>query len=151
MKVRLFAIRLLPEEFMSDQKSLNDFLETVDFIKSDAHFVESEINYWSVLVHFEDKVEGKKLDLNNSNRENKIHEEDLGPEQYDIYKELKRWRIKKAQDWNIPSFMICHNSELLNVVVTRPKTITDLRKIKGFGDLKIENHGEEILAIINAI
>lgn len=148
MKVRLFAIRLLPEKFISDQKSLNDFLENVDFIKSDTHFVESEFKYWSVLVHFEDKVDGKKLDLNNKN---KINEEDLDPEQYTIYKELKSWRIKKAQDWSIPSFMICHNSELLSVVVTRPKTISDLRKIKGFGDLKIENHGEEILAIVNAI
>jgi len=144
MKVRIFAIRLISEKFISDQKSLNDFLETIEFIKSDTHFVEGETNYWSVLVHYEDKKANPERKIGD------IQEQDLGPEGFDIYQELKRWRTKKAQDWNIASFMICHNSELLNAVVSRPKTITDLRKIKGFGDLKIENHGEEILAIINA-
>jgi len=46
--------------------------------------------------------------------------------------------------------MICHNAELLSVVLKQPKTLSDLRKIKGFGELKVENHGEEILKIVNA-
>lgn len=144
MKVKIFVIRLISEKFISDQKSLNDFLETIEFIKSDTHFVEGETNYWSVLVHYEERKN------NPQGKVGDIQEQDLEPQQLDVYNELKRWRAKKVQDWNIASFMICHNSELLNAVVSRPKTIMDLRKIKGFGDLKIENHGEEILAIINA-
>lgn len=146
MKVNVFTIRLAGEKFVSDQKFLNDFLETVEFIKSDTHFVEGDVNYWSVLIHFEEKKATSKSEP----KKDEIREEDLGPEQFDLYKALKKWRTQKALDWNIPSFMICHNSELLNVVVKRPKTLSDLRKIKGFGELKVENHGEEILAIVNA-
>lgn len=146
MKVRVFAIRLISEKFISDQKSLNDFLESVEFVKSDTHFVEGETNYWSVLVHYEEK----KIESKQERKVGDIQEQDLEPEQLEVYQELKTWRAKKAQDWNIASFMICHNAELLNAVITRPKTISDLKKIKGFGDLKIENHGEEILMIVNA-
>jgi len=146
MKVHIFAIRLNSEKFISDQKSLNDFLESIEFIKSDTHFVEGETNHWSVLIHYEEK----KLESKPERKVGDIQEQDLEPEQLGIYQELKTWRTKKAQDWNIASFMICHNSELLNAVVKQPKTISDLKKIKGFGDLKIENHGEEILLIINA-
>lgn len=146
MKVRIFDIRLASENFISDQKSLNDFLENIEFIKSDTHFVEDKTNYWSVLIHYEEK----KLENKPERKVGDIQEQDLEPEQLGVYQELRTWRAKKAQDWNIASFMICHNSELLNCVVTKPKTISDLKKIKGFGDLKIENHGEEILTIINA-
>jgi len=145
MKVRIFAIRLISEKFISDQKSLNDFLESIEFVKSDTHFVEDETNYWSVLVHYEEKKSENKPERKIGD----IQEQDLEPEQLKVYEELKTWRIRKAQDWNISGFMICHNSELLNCVVTRPKTIADLKNIKGFGNLKIENHGEEILMIIN--
>lgn len=147
MKIRLFAIRLIKDKFLSDQKSFNDFLETIDFVKSDTHFVEGEINYWSVLLHFKDK----KPEIKPEAKKSGINEEDLNSEQYDAYKKLKVWRAKKAEDWNIPSFMICHNSELLEAIVKKPKTTSELRKIKGFGDLKVENHGEEIILIINAI
>ncbi|WP_026703878.1 HRDC domain-containing protein [Flavobacterium soli] len=146
MKVNIFTIRLTSEKFVSDQKFLNDFLETVEFIKSDVHFVEGDVNYWSVLIHFEEKNSQNTTSI----KPITIKEEDLEPDQKAIYEELKNWRFQKSLDMNIPSYMVCHNSELLNVVVKQPKTLSDLRRIKGFGELKVENHGEEILKIINA-
>lgn len=146
MKVNIFTIRLTSEKFVSDQKFLNDFLETVEFIKSDVYFVEGDVNYWSVLIHFEEKNSQNTTSI----KPITIKEEDLVPDQKTIYEELKNWRFQKSLDMNIPSYMVCHNSELLNVVVKQPKTLSDLRRIKGFGELKVENHGEEILKIINA-
>ena len=146
MRVNVFTIRLISEKFVSDQKFLNDFLETVEFVKSDVHFVEGEVNYWSVLIHFEEK----KNEAKSEKKKDQILEEDLEPNQVALYNELKNWRFQKSQDLNIPSFMISHNSELLNVVVKQPKTLSDLRKIKGFGELKVEHYGEEIVAIVKA-
>jgi hypothetical protein len=61
MKVKVFTIRLTSEKMVSDQKVLNDFLETVKFVKSATHFVEAQdVSYWSVMVHFEDLYETKK-------------------------------------------------------------------------------------------
>lgn len=145
MKVNVFTIRLLSEKFVSDQKFLNDFLETIDFIKSDAHLVEGEVSYWSVLIHFKVKKTGTQPARRNAD----AREEDLNPEQLDTYSALKNWRAQKSIDAQVPSFTICHNSQLLNVIVKKPGTLSDLRKIKGFGELKVESYGEEILAIIN--
>lgn len=144
MKVNVFTIRLASGKFASDQKVLNDFLETVEFIKSDVYLVEGEDDYWSVLIHSEEK----KPELKSGRKKDEIREEDLRPEQLDAYTALKKWRTQKSLDWNIPPFMICHNSELLDIALKRPETLSDLRNIKGFGELKVENHGEEILAIV---
>lgn len=143
MKVNVFTIRLTSEKFVSDQKFLNDFLETVEFVKSDVHFVEGDVNYWSVLIHFEEQNSRNATSI----KPITIKEEDLEPDQKAIYEELKKWRIQKSLDMNIPSYMVCHNSELL--VVKQPQTLSDLRRIKGFGELKVEHHGEDILAVLN--
>ena len=42
MKVKLFTIRLTENELEIDQNSLNDFLELINFKKSETHFIESE-------------------------------------------------------------------------------------------------------------
>lgn len=146
MKVNVFSIRLVSEKFASDQEFLNNFLETVEFIKSDVHLVEGDVDYWSVLIHSEEK----KPEIKSGRKKDEITEEDLMPEQLDAYAALKKWRAQKSLDWNIPPFMICHNSELLDIVLKRPATLSDLRNIKGFGELKVENHGEEILAVLKA-
>ena len=146
MKIQVFTIRLVSEKFVSDQKFLNDFLGTVEFVKSDVHFVEGEVSYWSVLIHFEEK----KNEAKSEKKKDEIREEDLEPKQMALYNQLKNWRFQKSQDLNISSFMISHNSELLNVAVKQPKTLSDLRKIKGFGELKVEHYGEEIVAIVKA-
>ncbi len=124
---------------------MNDFLETVEFVKSDVHFIEGDVSYWSVLIHFEEQNSRNTTSI----KPITIKEEDLEPDQKAIYEELKNWRFQKSLDMNIPSYMVCHNSELLNVVVKQPKTLSDLRRIKGFGELKVEHHGEEILAVLN--
>ncbi|MET0760579.1 MAG: single-stranded DNA-binding protein, partial [Flavobacterium sp.] len=63
MKVKLFNIGLNPENLIADQEQLNDFLEGIKFVKSDTHFVESEANYWSVMIHYEEKVETKTAEI----------------------------------------------------------------------------------------
>jgi len=150
MKVKVFTISLAPGQSASDQKLLNDFLETVAFIKSDVHLVEGDVDYWSVLIHFEEKKQENKSELKSGRKTEQVREEDLEPGQLDAYTALKKWRSQKSLDLNISSFMICRNSELVDIVLKRPETLSDLRSIKGFGELKVENHGEEILSIIKA-
>lgn len=146
MKVRLFIIRLDSDKLAEDEKQLNDFLETVEFVKSDSHFVESKVNYWSVLVHYKEKI---KAEITSSQR-NEVVEQGLNSNQKELYNALKQWRFEKSQKLKIPMVSICHNSELLNIIIRKVKTPTDLRCIKGFGEVKVERYGDEILSIVNA-
>jgi superfamily II DNA helicase RecQ len=149
MKVRHFVVRLDADKIASDEKSINDFLESVDFVKSSVHFVESKVSYWSVLVHFREKgISAKRESM--SEEASKISEQSLNPQQKATYSALKEWRIELAQEKKLPSFTICHNSELLNIVFQEPKSMSDFKKIKGFGEIKIEKYGNDILNILNA-
>lgn len=146
MKVHHFIVRLDSEKIAQDEKQLNDFLETVEFVKSDSHFVESKVNYWSVLVHYKEKI---KAEITSSQR-NEVVEQGLNSNQKELYNALKQWRFEKSQKLKIPMVSICHNSELLNIIIRKVKTPTDLRCIKGFGEVKVERYGDDILSIINA-
>ena len=127
-----------------DQNSLNDFLENVTFKKSSTQFVELENeSYWSVLVHFEETTEVKNEDL-------KLEVELSECEQI-IFQNLKKWRAEKASELGFKNFMICHNSELINISIQKPDSINQLRKVKGFGAIKSDKYGDDIISLLNAI
>lgn len=160
MKVRVFAIRPESEYLNFDQQQLNGFLDTIEFKKSSTHFIEAEPNYWSVLIYYEEKQQvnlvketaiQEKAELKKEIKISKqLQEADLDLEQLEILKNLKQWRSEKAYKLKISNFLICHNSELINVVVQKPSSILELRRIKGFGDLKSDKYGEDILSILKA-
>ena len=144
MKVKVFTIRLTSEKMVSDQKVLNDFLETVKFVKSATHFVEAQdVSYWSVMVHFEDLYETKK---NEDPKEAK-----LNAKQLEVFQTLKQWSAEKAEKMKMANFMVCHNSELIDIAYNQPKSIDELRLIKGFGNRKAEKYGDDIISVLNAI
>ena len=68
----------------------------------------------------------------------------------DVYKRqaLKQWRNEKAMELNSPHFIICHNSELISIAKTKPKTVLDFKKIKGFGELKTKKFANEIISLL---
>lgn len=160
MKIKVFAIRPESEYLNFDQQQLNGFLNSIEFKKSSTHFIEAEPNYWSVLVYYEEKIHQNNLvqevailEKTSSKTEKisaQLQEADLDLEQLEILKSLKQWRSEKAYKLKISNFLICHNSELINVVVQKPSSITELRSIKGFGSLKSDKYGEDILSILKA-
>lgn len=144
MKVKIFTIRLTENELEIDQNSLNDFLEIVTFKKSSTQFVELENDcYWSVLVHYEDISEVKN--------EVPKQEIELSEQEKNIFQNLKKWRSEKANELGFKNFMICHNSELINIAIQKPESISQLRRIKGFGEVKSDKYGNDIIALLNAV
>lgn len=144
MKVKVFTIRLSENQLEIDQNSLNDFLETVTFKKSSTQLVESEKeSYWSVLVHYEPIIIERKEQIKEII--------DLSTHQQKIYESLRQWRNEKAYREGIKSFMICHNSELVEIAVRCPNTKEELRQIRGFGALKSDIYGDDIIALLNAV
>ena len=147
MQVKIFPIRLEANDLEIDQNSLNDFLETVMFIKSDTHYVETENSYWSVLVHFEEKTFQHSEPKANS----QMQPSDLNEIEQNIFDHLKKWRSEKAVQLDLKHFMICHNSELIEIAIKKPNSISQLRLIKGFGSIKSDKFGAEIISLLNAV
>lgn len=66
-----------------------------------------------------------------------------------LIKELKKFRYQKAEEENIPVYYIFNNQQMDSLIQAKPKTKEDLLKINGFGPVKVEKYGEEILNILN--
>ena len=75
----------------------------------------------------------------------------LSEKQEIVFQELKKWRNDKAVELGLKHFLVCYNSELTNIALKHPITINELKKIKGFGNLKTEKFGNEIISILNTL
>jgi hypothetical protein len=67
-----------------------------------------------------------------------------------IYKNLKQYRYDKSKAEGIQAYNIFNNAQMLAVISVMPKTLEDLKKISGFGDVKCQKYGEAILGIVRA-
>jgi ribonuclease D len=64
---------------------------------------------------------------------------------------LKRWRLAKSSEANVPAYMICPDRTLEHLAMERPTTLEALNSIHGLGASKIARFGEELLeALKNA-
>ncbi|WP_071394237.1 HRDC domain-containing protein [Bacillus tuaregi] len=66
-----------------------------------------------------------------------------------LYNALKEYRLQKAREEKIKAYMVFTNEMLDLLTQIRPVTKKELLSIKGFGNKKVEQYGEEILSIIN--
>ena len=67
-----------------------------------------------------------------------------------IYKNLKQYRFDTSKAENIQAYNIFNNAQMLAVISAMPSTLTDLKKISGFGDVKCQKYGEAIMEIVRA-
>jgi ATP-dependent DNA helicase RecQ len=58
---------------------------------------------------------------------------------------LKHWRLERSRADRVPAFVILHDATLEHLCVTRPRTMPELRRTPGIGEVKLERYGAEIL------
>ncbi len=65
-----------------------------------------------------------------------------------LYKQLKALRDSIAGDHNLPIYLVAGAQTLDEMVRYLPQTKAELLQISGFGKVKVEQHGDSFLAII---
>ncbi|MFN3752903.1 HRDC domain-containing protein [Flavobacterium sp.] len=146
MNIKVFNIRLAKEFCQEDQTKMNAFLDSVEVKLTSTNFVTTgKVDYWSAVVFYSPKVLGK------SKSENKTTEDELSHEQTKIFNALRVWRNDLAQKLDWSSFRICHNSHLIAVAQSNPRTLEELERVSGFGKARTEKYGDAILAVLNAL
>jgi ATP-dependent DNA helicase RecQ len=58
---------------------------------------------------------------------------------------LKQWRKRKAQELDLPSFVIFSDKTLRHLAILNPQTLNDLQSVYGVGESKLEKFGADIL------
>lgn len=61
---------------------------------------------------------------------------------------LKAWRTQRAKADGMPPYIVLNDKHLEGIAKRRPSTLEALRACDGIGPKKLEDYGEEILAVI---
>ncbi|MPS71599.1 MAG: aldolase [Chryseobacterium sp.] len=143
MKVKALKVRISEEFQTKDETLVNDFLSRYDVVNLNSKLVQDEINYWSVLVYYQEKSK-----QTNSSKVSVNSEEGLSEEEKIIYNKLKDWRFEKSKELNQPPYIIFHNTHLMSIAKFKPYNLRDLEQISGLGESKIKRYGIEIIEIL---
>jgi ATP-dependent DNA helicase RecQ len=61
---------------------------------------------------------------------------------------LRQWRRAMAQEHGLPAFVVMHDTSLEELCRKRPRSISELQGIWGFGKRKTELYGQQILSAL---
>ncbi|WP_310603731.1 NERD domain-containing protein [Anaerosporobacter sp.] len=123
-------------------KKYNQYI--LEQIKNDIVPDESDIQNESINDLPLDETEQSKLILSADESSN-----DELIENSEVYNELKKYRFEKSREEKIKPYFIYNNEQLKNLILQKPRTRQELKKIQGFGDVKINKYGDDILKIID--
>jgi hypothetical protein len=105
----------------------------------------NKINYcdkYSDLIYKDSRVENKKeLKSDESISQYKINNT--------LFIHLKEYRLNKSREENIKPYLIYNNKQMDSLMIHMPKDIGELKNISGFGEVKVDKYGEDILEILN--
>ena len=71
------------------------------------------------------------------------------PMDSDLLARLKQWRSQRAEEARLPAYCILHNSMIEEIARHRPRTLQDLLALNGMGPKRVEQYGDELLAIVS--
>jgi len=80
----------------------------------------------------------------------KMEDDTLTREQKVIYDQLKKWRLEKANELDVPAFVIFGDKTLRQLAIRQPATLTDLNGIYGIGPEKLERFASDVLREISS-
>lgn len=66
-----------------------------------------------------------------------------------LFKKLKQYCNNKANELNLPTYCVCENEYIKNLVKELPLDLESLESIEGFGEKRIEKYGADFISIIN--
>ncbi len=63
---------------------------------------------------------------------------------------LRAWRAEMASKDAVPAYVILKDVELVAIADRDPRTLAELAKCRGIGQIRLERWGDEILAVLDA-
>ena len=64
---------------------------------------------------------------------------------------LRAWRSERSRRDGMPAFIVLHDRTLIAIAVARPSSLAALRRVEGIGPAKLEQYGDEILAVLDSL
>lgn len=90
----------------------------------------------------------KKKQRASSRALNRAFEEEASPQAVELFGRLKAWRLEVSRQAGVPPFAVFTDQTLRDIAVAMPKTTTQLRVIRGIGDVKVQRFAAPVLALV---
>lgn len=74
--------------------------------------------------------------------------EEASVEETAIFKELKAYRWNRSRAENIKPYFIYNDNQLKDLIMKMPRSKKGLLEVTGFGEVKVDKYGDDILEII---
>lgn len=74
--------------------------------------------------------------------------EEASVEETAIFKELKAYRWNRSRAENIKPYFIYNDNQLKDLIMKMPRSKKGLLEVAGFGEVKVDKYGDDILKII---
>lgn len=91
------------------------------------------------------------IELSNKEENIFVNQAVIPIEETPIFKELKAYRLKKSRQEKIKPYFIYNDNQLKDIIEKMPKNYSDLQKIAGFGEAKVNKYGMDILRILENV
>ena len=66
----------------------------------------------------------------------------------DLVARLRSWRLERSQEDAVPAYVVLHDATLRELAAIRPQTLTELAGVKGFGPVKLDRYGDDLLTVL---
>ena len=79
---------------------------------------------------------------------NQAFEEETSPQAIELFGRLKAWRLEVSRQAGVPPFAVFTDQTLRDIAQAMPKNTTQLRVIRGIGDVKVQRFAAPVLALV---
>ncbi len=69
----------------------------------------------------------------------------------EVFEALRELRRELAKEREVPPFVVCSDAVLVEVSQKRPRSVEELRKVKGIGQRKAEEFGEAVVGVVRRV
>ena len=104
-----------------------------------------ESNYLAAASDPKELPFAKPKSKRRKSKERARSKQSLSGSDLELFENLRAWRSRKAKELDVPAFLVLSDKTLHHLAEARPKTTSDLFKIHGLGEFKIEKFGAELL------
>lgn len=150
MLVRVFTLVFDPATGRFNDEAVREFLADQEVVSIHDHFfVKESTPYLALVACYRPRALLPPVPNAQGGRQrDESWREVLAKEDWPLFNALRDWRGERARREGIPTYVVCNNRQLAEVVSKRPATLSELGHINGFGDAKLKKYGKEMLAII---
>ncbi|WP_299183191.1 DNA helicase RecQ [uncultured Neptuniibacter sp.] len=83
-------------------------------------------------------------------QKSQVPQSKLEAEDYALWNDLKALRKRLSDEQDVPPYVIFHDATLMEMVMYRPQTTDQFRRLNGVGERKLDLYGADFIEVIEA-